>query len=145
MHAGGTSTLEKLTQLSLPLPAARPLAGSDSTAQALPFERQLEVLMALLSQQVEQASLCSQPKEGVSIIQPVFDKLLEAWEALRAAEAAREAEEAQLFKTKVKETTFQTEEASPTSRNLLTCARPGFMLRNKKEKVVYFWISSQQS
>lgn len=42
--------------------------------------------------------------------QPVFERLLDAWEALSAAEAEKAAEEAKQFKTKLKETSIRTEE-----------------------------------
>ncbi len=70
--------------------------------------------MALLSQSIDQTSARSRAVTA----QPLFVKLLETWEALNAAEAERAAEDAKLFKNKVKETAIQTEEVSDASHGV---------------------------
>lgn len=62
--------------------------------------------MALLSHCIDK----SLPITKAISAQPVFVHLLETWEALSAAEAEKAAEDAKLFKNKIKDTTIQTEE-----------------------------------
>ena len=86
-------------------------AGKDGTST---FARRLDILMASLSLCIESAGLTSRSasQDTVKEAHPVFQMLLEAWEDLSTAEAAKQAEEAQQFKSKARETTFQTEDVS---------------------------------
>lgn len=79
---------------------------ANQTFRASSFESQLDILMALLSQRIDRSTAASK----ISAAQPLFLNLLDTWEALSAAEAEKAAEDAKLFKNKIKDTTIQTEE-----------------------------------
>ena len=84
---------------------------SGAAKQAAAFDTHLGVLQALLHRLV--ADEAAVPAEALRKSQAVFLALLEAWEGVSAAEAAKAAEEAELFKTKTRETSFKTEEVRP--------------------------------
>lgn len=79
---------------------------ANQTFRASSFESQLDILMALLSQRIDRSTAACKS----SAAQPLFLNLLDTWEALSAAEAEKAAEDAKLFKNKIKDTTIQTEE-----------------------------------
>lgn len=77
------------------------------------FGLRLGMLRALLSRALRSGRT---PGEAARNAQPVFGEMLATWEAVVAAEAAKEAEDAELFKHATKATTFQTEEVDPRGR-----------------------------
>lgn len=77
------------------------------------FSLRISILLVLLSHCIQQHNLPSQRATRAGLCQPIFARLLEAWERLSAAEAAKAAEEAELFK--VKESNFKSEEVTSYS------------------------------
>ena len=108
---GGLESLAKIAHSALVSIQSKPSNASGASA----FEKRLEILMVLLARNVEQSILISEPSQRVASVQLLFEDLLRVWEGLSAAEAAQAAEDARLFRTKVKETIFQSEEVSQHS------------------------------
>ena len=89
--------------------------ASAPSAKSAAFDVRLQVLRALLFRAGQRSALGGNVAQAAAEAQPLFLELLSAWEAVSAAEAAKAAEEAELFKTKVRESSFNTEEVWPHS------------------------------
>ena len=80
------------------------------SAQSAAFDVRLQLLRALLFRAGQRSALSGNVAQTAAEAQPLFLELLSAWEAVSAAEVAKAAEEAELFKTKVRASSFRTEE-----------------------------------
>ena len=88
--------------------ASRSLAASNHQQDSL--HKRLELLRILLASKTR-GRICSKQALAEQT-HGIFDQLLAAWEAFTAAVAAKEEQEAELFKSKTRETKIKSEEVS---------------------------------
>ena len=81
---------------------------TQASQDAAAYAAQLQVLLCALRDAARQAEVRTAGAAPSADV--VLHALLEAWEEVKAAEAARAAEDAELFKTKTRSTSFATEE-----------------------------------
>ena len=113
--SAGLHEATQLLQLSKLAASIVSKAVSKQPGQAKPAasDVRLRTLLALLNRAGRGGR---GTEESLRRVQPLFLELLDMWEAAMAAEAAKAAEEAETFKTKVRETSFKSEEVLPSDQ-----------------------------
>jgi hypothetical protein len=99
----------QLSKLAASIVSKRLLAEKPGQAKFAAFDVRLRSLLALLASSCREGPV-SRADQTVRRVQPLLLELLDVWEAVTTAEAAKAAAEAETFKTKVRETSFKSEE-----------------------------------
>lgn len=96
------------------LPTSEDLARMSGASAAAAYATRLHTLRVALHASSRERLILSSPCKSssapLSRLEPLWSQLYSAWEGLKAFEEARAAEEAEVYKTKVKTTVIGTEE-----------------------------------
>jgi hypothetical protein len=102
----------QLSKLAASIVSKKLSVEKPGQARFAAFEVRLKTLLALLARMSGEGPV-SRVDLTVQRAHPLLLELLDVWEAVTAAEAAKAAAEAETFKTKVRETSFKSEEVRP--------------------------------